>query len=406
MKVLTISQLPLEVGGNYTTGAANAVYELSCQSVEGVQQYMYGTNIKDKVARRLCKYPKQYMGYRMSLLTIITNVISHPIDTINEWKFYHNICHENPIRMEFYKANIKRAIYGTKPDIIHIHGSGMAPLYFAAKNLEIPILRTYHGMVFKNDGNKKYQKVGDEAIGTRSFANFYTALTEENKKEVENLGIASDKISIIPNGCDARKFHYDEAERFRIRKEQNVGTNTKVFITVGLLIDRKGQMSFLKILEKSGIDYQYWLFGKGPDYDVIKDYVKAHGLESKIRLFGQINGNELYMYLSAADVYAHASTTEGQSLAEIEAFSTGLRIIVNSLISGTVVGDSKNDKDIYYTMDFSKPDFSSLISWLNDNHKERTSRPYVDWSFIANQYGELYKSIISNKCCCKEYTDL
>ena len=40
MKVLLIGQLPKEIGGNYTTGAANVVYELSKQREDGVLYYI------------------------------------------------------------------------------------------------------------------------------------------------------------------------------------------------------------------------------------------------------------------------------------------------------------------------------------------------------------------------------
>ena len=45
MRILIIGQLPKEIGGNYTTGAANVVYELSKQREDGVLYYTYGTNI-------------------------------------------------------------------------------------------------------------------------------------------------------------------------------------------------------------------------------------------------------------------------------------------------------------------------------------------------------------------------
>ena len=37
MRILIIGQLPKEIGGNYTTGAANVVYELSKQRDDGVR---------------------------------------------------------------------------------------------------------------------------------------------------------------------------------------------------------------------------------------------------------------------------------------------------------------------------------------------------------------------------------
>lgn len=49
IKVLSIAQLPKEVGGTYTSGIARVAYELSKQSVDGVETYMYATNISSKM---------------------------------------------------------------------------------------------------------------------------------------------------------------------------------------------------------------------------------------------------------------------------------------------------------------------------------------------------------------------
>lgn len=56
MRILIIGQLPKEIGGNYTTGAANVVYELSKQREDGVLYYTYGTNITDSAAIKASRF--------------------------------------------------------------------------------------------------------------------------------------------------------------------------------------------------------------------------------------------------------------------------------------------------------------------------------------------------------------
>ena len=77
MKILLIGQLPKEIGGNYTTGAANVVYELSKQKECGVEYYTYGTNIKAIAASKASKYTNQYIGYRMKQLSFTQLPHSH-----------------------------------------------------------------------------------------------------------------------------------------------------------------------------------------------------------------------------------------------------------------------------------------------------------------------------------------
>lgn len=135
--------------------------------------------------------------------------------------------------------------------------------------------------------------------------------------------------------------------------------------------------------------------GKGPDFEPIQQYVSENHLEKKVRLFGYIGDKDLYQYHSAADIYAHASTMEGQSLAEIEAFSTGLRVLVRKEIAETVIGDAYNDNSNYFIVDYNNVNRTNLTDWISRSNFERCSRKKYDWSIIQRQYVELYHRILN-----------
>ena len=337
IKILSIGQLPKEVGGTYTSGIARVAYELSKQFVDGVETYMYATNISSKNAVKISRYTNQYIGYVIKPFSILLEILRHPKRTIKQWLFYKNKSYENPIRFEFLRYNIKRAIEITKPDLIHMHSGGIDALYFANET-KIPVILTLHGMMW--DGDEQDFKTKNRYLNNLPLVDYYTGLNKEVKRKMARFDLPEDKITLIPNGIDSSKFYFSPEKRLEFRKKYDVEDDCIVFITVGLVIDRKGQFDTLKILESLGIKYQYWIMGKGPDYDSIQQYVSEKHLETKVRLFGYISDKDLYQYHSAADVYAHASTMEGQSLAEIEAFSTGLRVLVRKEIAGTVIGDA------------------------------------------------------------------
>lgn len=208
------------------------------------------------------------------------------------------------------------------------------------------------------------------------------------------FNLPDDKITLIPNGIDASKFYFSPGKREEFRKKFGVADDCFLFMTVGLVIDRKGQFDTLKILESLDIKYQYWIMGKGPDFEPIQQYIAEHHLEGKVRLFGYIGDTELYQYHSAADVYAHASTMEGQSLAEIEAFSTGLRVLVRKEIAGTVIGDAYNDHTNYFIADYDDINTTELKDWIMKGNPGRCSKQKYDWSVIQKQYVELYENIL------------
>lgn len=387
MKVLIIGQLPVEVGGNYTTGIAKVVFALSLQNISGLSYAVYATNAKERNIN-VSHSSSKYYGYKFLIGRMLSNIISHPISTFQEWKIYKTKGHVNPLRYEFYKANYQKILQIVKPDLIHMNGVGIEPLYFANKQ-RIPVVLTCHGV---------FSRFRNPESSARLYADYVTGLTDETWNEIINyLCVDEQKISIIPNGVDTSKFYFSEDERNKIRKEFNISETTKVFVTVASVQERKGQLRFTELLkELPDKDWEYWIIGKGPDEKVIKEYCETYGLSKKVRLLGYKSGDELYKYYSAADIYAHASTMEGQALCEIEAFSTGLKILVNDKIKGTIAKRELEDGD-YIFVDFDAPCYLEISKWIEKRLKPRTSISTMDWHTVANQYFELYKKIANTK---------
>jgi len=394
-KVLVISQLPKEAGGTYTTGIARVVENLyKKEFADGIEMYWYFTNVPQAVAAEKCTYENQYNGYQKIPLKMLANILCHPFKTIREWKHYKTVDEVNPLRFEFYKANFQRAIDKVQPDLIHLHGAGMSPLYYANRNTGIPLMITFHGVMYNEDDKTSWHfKSGYQA--TMQMANYFTVLNQETKRKALALGMPEDKCTTIPNGVDTSHFYYSESERVVLREKFNVQEDELVFMTTGVVIDRKGQYDFMLALEQLGINYQYWIIGNGPDEQKIAEYVAAYHLEQKVKLIGYVEGHELFKYLSAADVYAHVSTTEGQALSEIEAYATGLRVMVRKEIAATVVGDASIDHQTYYVLDMDNQKTEEMKTWLGMGNSDRQSKGNYDWSVVARQYGHLYNILLS-----------
>lgn len=395
MKVLLIGQLPKEIGGNYTTGAANVVYELGKQKPDDTVYYTYGTNIRFEAAKKASKYPNQYMGYTLRPLRIIFNAIKHPFSTLRHWRHYRSIDHQNFLRYAFYEDNIRTAIKNVNPDIIHVNSiNNVSPVRYALGERKIPLLLTCHGIFYRGD---KYDVINrDRALGNIGLADAYSGLTNESLDEYETiLGVPKEKVVVISNGIDCSKFYYSEKEREIVRKEHDVDSNCKVFITVASVQERKGQLEFLKILQKLDLDdFQYWIIGKGPDEEDIKKFIEDNALLSNVRLLGYRTANELYKYYSAADIYAHSSWKEGQALSELEANATGLRTVVNKAITGTIGGDINSDD--YFVLDFDNIDYDAFEKWIRTGQNVRQSKTTFDWSIIANRYYDWYLNNLNN----------
>lgn len=399
MKVLIVGQLPKEMGGHYTTGIARVIGELCKHHFGELDIVVYGTNISSKKANMLNGDSKQacvYTGYRINPLGLLYHAIRHPQMTRRAWADFRVYGGASILHLEFFRYNYSRIINKVKPDLINYHGSGFIAMYHANKPYGVPIVLTLHGLMWSGIDSEDPKEIEWKRSSelTLALANRYTTLNENALKKMLKLGVDRNQVDIIPNGVDSHKFYYSQEARKEYRKKFSVNERTIVFITVGVVIDRKGQLSFLKILESSGIDYQYWIVGKGPDEEPINEYVKQKQIEDKVKMLGYIKDTDLYQYHSAADVYAHASTVEGQALSEVEAYATGLRIIVNDIISETVIGNAHTDSDRYLIMNFEKPNYSEFNLWLSYEWKRESSQRY-DWGNIANRYAEVYKRLLN-----------
>lgn len=389
IKVLMIAPISKDLGGTYTTGVCKVAEALMKQKYSNSILFLSSTNISNVKAIRLSNYKNQYNGYRYLIFDIIKTIILNPIGLIKELVFYGKKCHVNPIRFFFNRINIQKQINEIHPDIVHVHTTECPSLLIANK-LVIPTIVTMHGFFYR--GEPENSKMLDRLNNSVKPFKFFTGLTTECQHLMAKyLGLNKNSIKIIPNGINSSFFRYNNNERIKYRKKIT-NKNAIIFITVASVQPRKGQLEFIKILKELSFDWEYWIIGTGEDIDTIKDYCQVNKLTNNVKLFGHIENNQLYKYYSASDIYAHVSTLEGQALCEMEAYTSGMRIIINDKLLNTIATDS-TDKSIYYAINMEKPNYYDLTSWVLQGNDNRQSRKSMDWQEVANMYDNLYAEI-------------
>lgn len=391
MRILSIGQLPTEIGGNYSTGMGKVVYELSRCNYGTTKYETIALNTLDSRIRKKI-ISNSLTGYKINYLHILKECICHPLKLAKEFCYYKQFCPYNPLRGIFYRLNIESKIKSSHPDIIHMHSIDyVLPMKYVASKGSATTVLTCHGIFnLQNLSQKKYY---EEVF---SQVDYVTGLTDEIHNIFWSFRIDEDRIFIIPNGVDITKFHYSSQERDRLRNEFNVPEGTTVFLTVASIQQRKGQLAFLKDLKDSGLDYIYWIIGKGPDQERIQKYAQENGISDRVKILGYIEAQNLYSYYSAADVYAHVSLEEGQSLSEIEAYTCGLKILVNDKIKNTVVSPIMNN-NIYMIQEIGFINWPNINDWLTEAKEQRDTRSNYQWQNIADRYIQMYTKILNAK---------
>jgi glycosyltransferase involved in cell wall biosynthesis len=206
----------------------------------------------------------------------------------------------------FWKiAKLARA---EKVDVIHTHNS-TAHLYgaFAARFTRARVLHTEHG---KNVGEEvRYYRLNYVAA---RFTDFTVAVSEKNAEiAAKHEGVDPKKLMVIPNGIRLERFAVPRREPGRC-----VGT-------VGRLVPEKNYSLLLHAVAAIR-DVNVVFVGDGP----LREELQKQAGPNTSFLGQRADVAEL---LASFDVFVLSSTTEGMSIALLEAMAAGCPIVVTAV---------------------------------------------------------------------------
>lgn len=237
------------------------------------------------------------------------------------------------------KKYITELVTRFRPDIIHIH-SYLVLGYTAlkvAKQLNIKVVVTNHVMSENIIAKIPIQGLVNNRIEMliwKIISNLllkFDAITTPSKfgalylksKNINN------KINVISNGIDQSIFKKHKLIDKQIINKYNLPeTGIKLFF-IGRLDKEKNIKSIIYAMKflKNKIDVHLILAGIGDQVKEIKKEIKKYNLENNIHFSGFIESKDLPIVYNYMDIFIILSTAELQSIATLEAMSSGLPII-------------------------------------------------------------------------------
>ncbi|MPW44392.1 glycosyltransferase [Acinetobacter guerrae] len=230
---------------------------------------------------------------------------------------------------------LKDIIEKSNPDVIHSH-----TLY---PHLLINLL----SLLYK----KKYKLINSEHGTYSSKLKFYKRMNffrilNPQAELVTNVSVAScesyinanivkrEKIKLIYNGIDTKKYYFSQNVRDKIRKTLNIDEKIKVIGYVGRLSTEKNVTNLIEaILRIHSINLKLIIIGDGPERENLERLVSEKQLNDRVFFLGALtNVNEYY---SAFDLLVLSSNTEGLPTVLLEAISS------NCLVASTDCGGVK-----------------------------------------------------------------
>ncbi len=162
------------------------------------------------------------------------------------------------------------------------------------------------------------------------------SVSESLKQHVISLGAEAGKILVVGNGVDIDKF--TATYKLAARNQLDLPVDSKVIISVGGLVERKGFHRVIEVLPdlvKSNPELIYLIVGgaspEGNIRDQLERQVEHLGLEKNVRFLGAIPSKQLKIPLSAADVFVLATANEGWANVFLEALACGLPVVTTDV---------------------------------------------------------------------------
>ena len=230
---------------------------------------------------------------------------------------------------------IDKLLPALKPDVIHSHHPFLLGQAAASKaeELELPLIFTYHT---RYQDYSHYvslsQKFVKEAISRwlgeyMQKCHHIVAPSESIRRMlVDEYGITG-QITAVPTGIDLKP--YQQVEGQAVRQKRGWGED-KVLISVGRLAKEKNWETLLaaaaQVIKKRH-DVRLALIGDGDNRETLETYVEELRIAGQVEFIGNVPFEDIPSYLSAADLFCFASTTETQGLATMEALAARLPVV-------------------------------------------------------------------------------
>jgi glycosyltransferase involved in cell wall biosynthesis len=184
--------------------------------------------------------------------------------------------------------------------------------------MDIPTVATLHGMSLQPQEISVARNTGSHTI----------VVCREAWSQAMAVGLASDSVSLVPNGVDLETFRPASADRAKFRSAINVGTNDFLVGFVGRLAWEKGPDKFVKAAEfilQRRPEVHFAMVGTGAMESELARASERAGIGSRLHMAGLWREpNQVYPSL---DLMLHTSRADAMPLAVLEAMATGVPVV-------------------------------------------------------------------------------
>ncbi|MFT4155793.1 glycosyltransferase family 4 protein [Parafilimonas sp.] len=300
---------------------------------------------------------------------------------------------------------VKKLMQQEQVDLVHIHGTrATSNIYWAAKNLHLPVVYTIHGWSFHDDQSfftKKARILFEQWITKKTNCNISVSASNQNTGKANIPNFSS---TVIYNGIDVAHFNPANTDRRCVRRELNIPADAFVTSFIGRVTIQKNPLGLIQAFKKVAEANPKAILLMVGDGDLKKaaiQSVKELGLEKSV-VFENFR-TDVADILFSSDVYCLPSLWEGFPIGLLEAMAMSKPVIATKVDgSSEIIHHNKNGLLIEPQQDEA---LSTAMLELMNNETLRTAlgkaaRQTITDNFdvckMTRQIENIYSNILSN----------
>ena len=255
---------------------------------------------------------------------------------------------KNFLKMPFVASQINKIIEKNKINILHVRSRAPAWLIPFINKTNIKTVSTFHNIYGHNNF---FKKMYNNALARTDYI---LAISDYVAEEISKIyKINSEKITTINRGIDSDFFNpdiIDEKNLLSFLNKYKIPSDKKIILYPGRLTEWKGQLQFLKIVEKiNNKSFEYYFVGDDKNKNYSKKLEKEiykRNLNRNCRILGHLKSDELKIMYKCCDLVI-SMPLKPEGFGRIVSESLSMKKIILAHNVGGVKNQLQQINDLY-----------------------------------------------------------
>lgn len=217
---------------------------------------------------------------------------------------------------------------------------------------------------------------------------------------VVEAGVPRERVVVLHNAVDGARFAIQD--RKAAREKVGAPEGVKLVVYAGYHLPEKGVdvliEAFGRLARMGREDIHLLTVGGGPLLEPLSARVRELGLESRVRMLGQVLPKDVPQYMAAGDVFCLASRREGCPNVVLEALASG-RPVVGTRVGGVPELVREGEDGNGLLVPAGDPDalaraLAAAVDRTWDPDALRATVRSLSWDQVGDRYWDILQNVV------------